>query len=494
MTGFYFKRIFFLLAFALGMISCSGGTDGDNQNLPPQITSLSPNSMLRHMPAFTLRVLGANFVANSRIVFNQAEKATTFINSSELNCQVEAAETLGLAAKASMDSPSAAVGDQSVPVLVRNPQGEGGDSGTVFFTFRANPAFANPKEISNTPGACFDPEIVAETAGNLYAAWENYNPGIADIFFCRSIDHGASWSSALNLSNNPVDSRHANLAVGGNGRVFFLYGDDTPGYRDIYFRRSPDRGLSWGSKINISRSKGSSWWPDMAADGSGNVYIIWEENANIEIDFSRSQDDGDSWSPPLNLSRHGGAGLVVMPSIALDGSGRLFAVWAGVGAWSGTVYFSRSSNQGSTWTLPIALASNAKESKRPRVAVDMWGGVYVAWCGERAAYTDIYFRRSTDRGAHWDAAVNITNDARDLVDPVIAVDVLGNINVAWGEETPNTTWQIYFTRSTDKGATWSASSAVITSFCQSPALAADADCQLHLLFRAGGDILYASTR
>lgn len=91
---------------------------------PPIISSLNPNEAVVGSTDFTMLVLGQNFDAGSVIVFNGGDEATTFVSATELSTGVK---------------PSLASGAATVPVLVRNADGQQSAARNFTFTAAAPP-------------------------------------------------------------------------------------------------------------------------------------------------------------------------------------------------------------------------------------------------------------------------------------------------------------------------------------------------------------------
>jgi hypothetical protein len=58
----------------------------------PVLTSLNPSTLTAGGPAFTLTVDGTNFVSNSAVRWNGANRTTTFVNTSQLTAGIPASD------------------------------------------------------------------------------------------------------------------------------------------------------------------------------------------------------------------------------------------------------------------------------------------------------------------------------------------------------------------------------------------------------------------
>ena len=86
--------------------------------------------------------------------------------------------------------------------------------------------------------------------------------------------------------------------------------------------------------------------------------------------------------------------------------------------------------------------------------------VYLVWTDNRNGNFDIWFSRSTDRGATWGQNVRVdhppANDTAKQWYPAIAVDYRGYIYVIWTDGRPNNTYtNIFFSKSTNGGQSFS---------------------------------------
>ncbi len=206
------------------------------------------------------------------------------------------------------------------------------------------------------------------------------------------------------------------------------------------------------------------------------------------------------FSPILNISDNS-AITAVGPQIAVDGSS-VYAAWVD---YSGNrdVFFARSIDGGSSFGTPLNVSNSPSDSddgwRRVRMATS-GSSVYLVWY--EAGDNEIFFARSTDSGATFSAPANLSNSAysyplgRSLM-PQVAVSG-NNVYVAWIESVPHAVWpsefQVFFRRSTDNGTTFSAAISLGSFVGNVPKLAASG-ANVYLAWQGGAgsvsDIFFA---
>jgi len=144
--------------------------------------------------------------------------------------------------------------------------------------------------------------------------------------------------------------------------------------------------------------------------------------------------------------------------IAVHGT-HVAAVWADDRTGNYDIYCAWSSDGGKSWGLNTRITDDdtAAWKFQPSIAVDPTGGLVVVWVDYRQDKRKIFFSRSTDYGATWSANVPVDDDAQGTAfkyDPVVAVDNAGVIYAAWSDNR-NGNYDIFVSRSVDSGATWS---------------------------------------
>ncbi len=238
----------------------------------------------------------------------------------------------------------------------------------------------------------------------------------------------------------------------------------------------------------------SDYYPEIAHDGAGNWVCVWSSaiSASSTRDFdtlvSTSSDNGKTWTvqrvldPNANVPYEEESEDDFHPDVFTDGAGNWVAVWYSYFNLNGTIgddidiLVSRSTDNGTTWTPSIPLNSDAETDHlaydypsdyTPHLATDGNGIWIAAWHKkliEESDY-DIYISRSTDNGTTWSTMSQLTadmaSDAGDDNSPRIAVDDAGNWIISWNSDNLVGTNgigddDIHYSRSADGGLTWSA--------------------------------------
>ena len=216
--------------------------------------------------------------------------------------------------------------------------------------------FGNEINISSNNGTSDLPQIATQ-GSNVYVVWQDDTSGNKEVYYSRSIDHGKNFGIIRNLSNNTGSSEVPQIATQGSN-VYVAWQDDTSGNKEVYFKRSPNNGISFkGKKVDISNNNGSSELPQIATQGS-NVYVAWQDNTSGDYDayFKHIYDYGRKFvKGTSNISRN--AGQSIHPDIgAFDKN--VYVIWKEIERGKDRIFF-KSGAVGET-PLKIKFSSTYK--------------------------------------------------------------------------------------------------------------------------------------
>lgn len=186
--------------------------------------------------------------------------------------------------------------------------------------------FSTPQNVSNSPGLSRTPQLALDSGGNINVLWADNAPpnSSTDIFYARSANGGTSFSTPQNLSSNAGFSANPSLAIDPGGNINAVWEDSTPGNRDIFFSQSLDAGATFSAAQNLSNNAGLSSVALIFADSKGNLNVVWQDATlgPSQIFYSRFTNKitnhppvADA-GPDQNVQATGPSGA----SVTLDGS------------------------------------------------------------------------------------------------------------------------------------------------------------------------------
>ena len=247
--------------------------------------------------------------------------------------------------------------------------------------------------------------------------------------------------------------------------VHVVWVDLRDGNAEVYYKRSSDRGLNWGSDIRLTYNSGQSWNPCVACQGQV-VHVVWSDtrSGNLDVYYKRSSDGGFTWGPDVQLTND--LTWSYYPSLAVHDSS-VYMV-----ALSGGLICRRSADCGMTWQGATTLSTDAYLTPGPSVAASEYG-VYVTWVGIRDGNEEIYFKRSTSRGTTWGPDARLSFDSHTSSDPSIAMSGTC-VHVVWSDDRTGDGSEVYYRQSMDDGESWGAETRMTTSpdWSTSPSVAA----------------------
>lgn len=248
--------------------------------------------------------------------------------------------------------------------------------------------FASPILLSTISPFGSTPLLGVDTSGNIDVVWEGCFSN-CQIWFSGSKDGGAAFSQQIQIGT--VFDFHSPLAmaIGSNGDLNVVF--NTVPYGSVYLSRSTDGGTSFTS-TNVSNNSNQPFTSPtdarIAIDSKGDIDVGWEDNSGV-IFFSTSTDQGGTFSSSVISN---GVVSNFDPQIVLDSSDNINLVWTGYSSGSYDVFFSRSNDGGTTFSMPQKLSNNTgSSSPTPQIALDFLGNPSVTWTDYSTGNADIFF-------------------------------------------------------------------------------------------------------
>ena len=344
------------------------------------------------------------------------------------------------------------------------------------------------KRLTNDPAKSYtsgaSQRNIASEGDFVHVVWQEARDGNFEIYYKRSTDAGVSWGTDTRLTNQFSSSDYPSITVSGLV-VHIVWEDERDGNFEIYYKHSTDGGVSWGTDTRLTNATDESYQPCVGVSDSV-VSVVWYDyrDGNPEIYYKRSTDGGLNWGADMRLTIDTSDSY--FPSVAVSGS-TVNVVWSDYRDVNEEIYYKRSSDDGATWGAETRLTNSAGYSDYPCVAAS-GSLVHVVWYDNReGAVSKIFYKRSADGGLSWGADIKLS----DNVSYYASVAASGSfVHVVWDDFS-----DIYFKRSTDGGLTWEGETQLTNSLSSNIATVSVSDSIVHVVwtdYRDGsnGEIYY----
>jgi hypothetical protein len=334
---------------------------------------------------------------------------------------------------------------------------------------------------------------------NLLSVWlqdTTYVPysSTREVGYSISTDFGVTWSGTLQdslLSADDVQTvqnvgtRPLGIDIDSQGRVYVVWAEAYIDSIEIMISISSDGGHTWSgtaSDIPISCLVGENdraFKPALAVDNNDNIHVVWHERpagADLsEIMYAKSVDGGLNWScvDSNKVISFPDSASASKADIAIAPNNDIYVAWDERNdpndIYSKRIFYGKSTDGGQTFNSETAdnpIGEVIRFSADSYIRIDQSGNVHVIWHASRATsspyYHDVYYTGSTDGGATWSGVNNAIlvdfgpDDLAGVYNPALAVTSDGKLACVWNE-TPGSVSEsaIWASYSTDGGATWS---------------------------------------
>lgn len=203
----------------------------------------------------------------------------------------------------------------------------------------------------------------------------------------------------------------------------------------------------------------------VARTSDGKLFVVWADPENNgQIVYSQYDPTFQIWSPAVALSNNPAGGTVDKTAIAADDSGNLYVVWQQRNVTADDYAVMFSVYDGTSWSAPVDLTGASLENEEANVAVGNDGKIFVVWNtdSEPDGSEWVFCINSTDGGLTWSSPPDTLSDPSGFMTSSIET---GRVNLArgsggkmvatWFEATPDGVLEEIHMRQYD-GSQWSA--------------------------------------
>ena len=304
--------------------------------------------------------------------------------------------------------------------------------------------------------------VISQYVFYVHVVWCEDSSGNNEIYYAKSVNGGATFSSPVRLTQNQGDSIAPAIAADEYGRVYVVWMDNDPGIAinnpanyEIYFIMSTDRGASWRDEERLTNTSdypgytAFSGYPDIALDSDYlNRYVVWRDNRNYlpgggvpEIYFKRFFGPNWSWETDKRLTTSSGGGCY-QPAIAVsqnDNAIHIVYQYQVPENYNGDIFYLKSTNEGVSFPYTSRINSTYLNSVHPQISlgyvtVAALGYIlHVAWEETISqGIQEVYYASSKGWQTGWSPPARISYNVTDCYG--VSVSAFGyNIHLAWSQ-------------------------------------------------------------
>jgi|GEM_PF-1136118 len=291
------------------------------------------------------------------------------------------------------------------------------------------------------------PTLMVDPQGNAIAAWVQ-SDGTADSTYVSRYDASTqTWSSAqlVETVSTAVSTTSGRLAVAINGSLAAVAWVQSS---SIYVARFT--GGSWQARELIESNSNAASRPSIALDSSGNVSAVWQQSDGTAAStyVNRYSVSSSSWGTATLLESSGTA--VGEPQIAFDGVGNGMAVWQ-----QGNDVFARRYDKATdTWAAAVTIDSRTNSVTSVRLVVDAQGNAIAAWVQSDGTASSTYTSRYNQATATWGAATLVETASQAVATFSMATGIDGSYAATAWLQSNGTVNDLYVARFS--GGSWQA--------------------------------------
>jgi hypothetical protein len=261
-------------------------------------------------------------------------------------------------------------------------------------------AWTTPENLSNESYNTVYPSIAIDSQNRIWVAWQASISDNNTQIYVRTKPAGGAWSAVTNVSNRPNQQNlNPSIVVDSLDVPHLVWRNNAGGSSwEIFY--SEYVGGSWTAVQNVSATSTASHFPRLAADKTGNVFLVWEDEIDGTDHFQTvfRRWDGTQWLPPVSQApkRVSSSSKALYPAISADGC-NLYAVWQDYrdSASYPEIYFNHSTDCGDTWQGDENVSRNGSSSYYPDIVAQSGGYGHITWEDSAPGQLDIYYSQAT---------------------------------------------------------------------------------------------------
>jgi len=285
-------------------------------------------------------------------------------------------------------------------------------------------------QVTTDPDWDYDPTITETDDGKVWVVWRSYRSGGNGIWYKTSSNGGETWSEASSIDLGNMWGEEPAIAQTSDGRIWVTFKSYESGNSDIWYTTSANGGGNWSAPSQITTDPGSDYNPAITQTSDGKIWVAWYSyrSGNADIWYATSSDGGSTWSDAYQLTTDTSSDYD--PAITETDDGNVWVVWWSHRSGGSGIWHKTSSDGGETWSAASPVDTGIW-GYEPAIAQTSDGRIWVTFYSHESGNDDIWYTTSSDGGATWSDASQFTRFCGHDRDVAATALSSGHLALAW---------------------------------------------------------------
>jgi exosortase family protein XrtG len=273
-------------------------------------------------------------------------------------------------------------------------------------------------------------KLARTSNGDLHAVYYR-TATMQNIFYAKSTNGGITWTETALTTDTTYNQYAPVIAVDSHDYIHVVWCGFTstrPGYEQIRYREYT---TSWQAITEVTNEDDYHIYPAIAIDSADNIHAAWDAYAGTGYQQIEYEILFGAHTTLTSGSNH-----QYCPSIAVDGNGYVYIVWSGATDASPANTQIRSLRYTTSWQTLEEVTTNASYAQLdPSIAIDSSNNVHAVWSGNNGTQGNNqirYCKRNTSTG--WGSIGDVTPSASEdygEFSATITIDSRDYLHVIW---------------------------------------------------------------
>jgi hypothetical protein len=140
-------------------------------------------------------------------------------------------------------------------------------------------------------------EAITAQGSHIHMSWNDNRTGQMQIFYKHSIDYGVTWGPDVAVVP-PFD--YGTMVSVDGANVDIPCAGASSGHYQIYLVQSADTGATWGTSMNLTNDPANTYYYPYMVRDSLDLHLTYVKSG-VGGQYLHSGDGGTTWDPPYNM-------------------------------------------------------------------------------------------------------------------------------------------------------------------------------------------------